>query len=75
MVMRKFTILSLCTAIGAIATFLFYLIFNYGQPVWFTEPNLFIRIPEIIIGLISIPFLFRLILIEIREVWEEVQYQ
>ena len=61
-------LISLIAGLSAVITFVFYLAFYYKSPIIFTEPNPFIRIPEIIWGLISIPFLIYLIKDEVLKI-------
>ena len=61
---------ALIAGLSAIVCFTFYLGLNYGRAVIFTEPNPYIRIPEIIWGLFSIPMLILFIREEIIKVIE-----
>jgi len=58
-----FEMFGLICGFSAIITILFFLISDWGKPIYFLEPYLWIRIPEIIIGFIS----SLIILLMIRE--------
>ena len=53
---------ALIVGVYAIALVTFSLILNYNHPIIFLEPIPWIRIPEIIIGLFSIPILFKIMI-------------
>ena len=65
--MNKLKIFNLAAGIGAIFSLVFYMIVNLNNPTYIIEPVWWIRIPEIIIGLISMPILIKIILEEIRK--------
>ena len=59
-------LLSLVIGMSAVIVITFYLATNYGKPIYFTEPIAFIRISEIILGLISLPFLFSILIKKVK---------
>jgi len=60
--MRILEILSLIIALAAILAILFYLITGFSKAVWFLEPKLWIRIPEIVMGIFACVFLTKMII-------------
>jgi len=59
---KLITTFGLIVGLSSVIVFLYFLILNPLKPIIFTEPILWIRIPEIIAGLISIVVLSKLIL-------------
>lgn len=53
---------ALIAGFAAVVAILFYLITGWGTAVIFLEPNPYIRIIEIVWGLLAIPFLVRLMI-------------
>ena len=55
-----FRLLACVSGFSAVVIFTFYLITLYDKAIIFTEPILWIRIPEIILGIITAPILFKM---------------
>ena len=62
-----FEIFALIIAISAYSLYYCYLSINYSYAIIFTESNPFIRIPEIIFGVFSFPFLVLFLKDKIKE--------
>ncbi len=56
-----FEIIALVTGFACLLVWTFYMITHYDNCLIATEPILAIRIPEIILGLFSIPILIKMI--------------
>jgi hypothetical protein len=69
MVNNKLEILALVIALlavvvftfSAVVVFTFYLLTDYNSSTFFLEPIVWIRVPEICLGIFSIPILLRMI--------------
>jgi len=59
-IIENLELISLVVGLAAVIVFTFYLISSYDKALIFLEPNLYIRIPEIVLGVVAIPFLIRL---------------
>ena len=59
--MNRVDLFGVIVGLSAVISILFYLIFKFDQCLWFMEPLWYIRIPEIIIGLISVIILGKMI--------------
>jgi hypothetical protein len=58
---RFFKIASLIISLSAVVCLVFFLLTSWNYCIILFEPRLYIRIPEIILGIISIPFLIKMI--------------
>lgn len=58
---KYFELSALICGLAAILNFVFYLLLDYKSCSIFFEPNHYIKIIEIIWGLLSLPFLIKLI--------------
>ena len=52
---------SMMVSVSAVMIFVFYLSTGFAEPIYFTEPNTFIRVTEIIVGVFAIPFMVYMI--------------
>ena len=57
---KWFEVVALVSGLSALFVEVFFLALEWGKPVWFTEPIIWIRIPEIILALFSCPILIKL---------------
>ncbi len=64
---KYFKIFTLIAGLAAIATFTFYLYYNYNSCMIFTEPNTIIRNTEIVIGLISLSGMTAILYREVKD--------
>ena len=55
---RFYKIFSLSMGVSAVGVLVFFLIIDWGRCIIPFEPNNFIRITEIICGLVSLPYYF-----------------
>ena len=56
----------LVISLSAVLVLLYFLTLNYDKPIIFTEPILWIRIPEILLGYFSVVVIIKMILEELE---------
>lgn len=65
--MKILNIMALIAGLSAVITFTFYLLLGYQHSIIFTEPIIWIRVPEIVWGFVSIPILIKLLIKETKK--------
>jgi len=65
--MKFYEIYSLIVGFGAILTILFFLIYDREHCIILLEPKLYIRIPEIIMGISTIPYYFKKLFVKYKK--------